>query len=101
MKTIRLARQTLVAYVDDEDFELVNKYHWHLNVCRGLHYARTAMTKPRIYMHQLILPNCPVGMRREHRDGDGLNNQRYNLEIISHSDNIRRGKYRTWITLGI
>jgi hypothetical protein len=36
------------------------------------------------------LRGIPAGMVVDHLDGDGLNNQRANLEIVTVSENARR-----------
>ncbi len=59
-----------------------------------LWYARrmTSLTDgPRkaVYLHREVL-TVPVGMVVDHRDFDGLNNQKANLQICSYSDNGRK-----------
>ncbi len=38
-------------------------------------------------MHRVIMSECPDDMVVHHRDDDGLNNQRENLEIVTVSKN--------------
>jgi len=46
-----------------------------------------------IPMHRLIL-NTPKGMLTDHKDGDGLNNQKSNLRVCNHSQNNSNRKVR-------
>lgn len=89
MKTIPLT-QGMFAMVDDEDYEFLNQYKWCVSKDRGIYYAQKAINrdgkKTTIKMHQLI-----IGYAKQydidHADGDGLNNQRYNLRVCTHMQN--------------
>lgn len=81
-----------VALVDDEDYELVSPYRWHvwegsLAAPRRPHArAHTPTVNGRrtsIRMHNLITGCVWV----DHADGDSLNNQRYNLRTATRSQN--------------
>jgi hypothetical protein len=96
VKTIELT-QGKVALVDDEDFEVLNQVKWYAFRDRlgRLFYARrsilTGKVSPKcraLLMHRLIMPVTP-GMEVDHIDGDGLNNQKSNLRICTHSENMR------------
>lgn len=96
MKTIPLT-QSKVALVDDQDYEEVSKYRWQALRTKHTFYATrfTSRTIGRqyIYMHRQIL-GLMLGDKREgdHGDGDGLNNQRYNLRLctrLQNSHNLR------------
>jgi len=91
MKTIELT-QGKVAMVDDEDFEELNKYKWCVNKIGNAFYAMgsTRGVKPRtaISMHRAIT-NAPKGMMVDHIDGDGLNNCRSNLRIVTNRQNMQ------------
>lgn len=85
--------------VDDEDFEEMSKYNWS---CGGRYsgkvYARR-VTKSKgvqksIYMHRVLMRPEP-GMLIDHIDGNTLNNQKSNLRVCNHRENIRNGKNRT------
>jgi len=92
MKEITLTRGK-IALVDDDDFEWLSKFRWraYRNQC-GCWYARRGESS--IFMHREILGE-PLGVEVDHRDGDGLNNQRYNLRLATHSQNLcNRGKQR-------
>lgn len=75
------------AKVDDEDFELVSKFHWHMD---GAGYARTNVwsenKKPR--MHRIILNDTDTKSHIDHINGDKLDNRKLNLRILSCSQNL-------------
>jgi hypothetical protein len=90
MKTIPLGHNRL-AFVDDEDFELVSKYHWFARVCNHTMYAvaniRLANGKySSLIMHRLIM-GAQKGQLVDHRDCNGLNNCRYNLRFCNSQEN--------------
>lgn len=93
MKEIKLT-QGQVTQVDDEDFEWLNQWKWYASKVRNTFYARRRKNKhePVILMHRLIL-NILKGMETDHRDLNGLNNQRYNLRICTHQENMRNRKF--------
>jgi len=80
----------LKALVDDEDYEMLMVHNWFLSANGNVIYAATRINKRVVRMHQLIF-GCPGGVI-DHRDGDGLNNQRYNLRKCSHAENMRNRK---------
>ncbi len=99
MKVIHLT-QNKVTWLDNEDFERVNKYKWHANKkTTGVFYAYRKQWIPEkqkyitIIMHRFIM-NCPEDMEIDHIDHNGLNNQKSNLKICSHADNMRNIKVR-------
>lgn len=86
MKEIQLT-QGQAALVDDEDFEwLTDTYHWILLECKGQCYAKSGANA--IYMHRVIAER--YGWEFEfidHRDGNGLNNQKKNLRPATSQQN--------------
>lgn len=93
MKEIPLS-QGKVAIVDDVDFEVLSRWKWNAYQSKtGTWYAkRYSRVGPRTYreirMHRQILR---LGFGRDvlvdHRDGNGLNNQRENLRRCSEAQN--------------
>ena len=90
--------QGKVALVDDADFEWLNQWKWHARFDNGNWYAerceRQSGREIRIPMQRQIL-NTPTGKMSDHRDGNGLNNQRHNLRACSHSENLHNQKLQT------
>lgn len=91
MKEIPLT-QGKVALVDDEDFERLSQWKWYARKDGSTLYAvRNAPGPERgtILMHREVLGDVPGEMDIDHVDGDGLNNQKANLRIITHRQNCQ------------
>lgn len=75
------------ALVDDEDFESISRYTWHpiTREDRSAIYAATKIAGKNVYMHRMILNYPASGV--DHRDRNGLNNQRENLRIATQTQN--------------
>src|SRR5690348_11276017 len=102
MKKIKLT-QGKYALVDDADFEYLNQWKWQAKKCSDtLFYAhrtqryglRSENKKHHFKMHKLILKS-PKGFEIDHEDGNGLNNQRKNLRICTHSQNGMNKKLKS------
>jgi hypothetical protein len=95
MKEIPLT-QGKVALVDDADYEYLMQWKWYF--CKkkdGTGYARRKVYSrisaktyrwKSYWMHREIM-KTPEGMDTDHRDGNKLNNQKYNLRICTNSQN--------------
>lgn len=96
MKEIKLT-QGKVALVDDEDFDRLNQFKWYamrdgctFYAARGVGGRKNKATE---WMHRVIM-NTPVEMDTDHKDGDGLNNQKHNLRNCTRSQNLANKKSR-------
>ena len=95
MKTIPLT-QGKVALVDDADYPALSIHKWHAFQSHKLWYAgrRKTRTGPIVLMHRQILGLLAGDKRQtDHRDWDGLNNQRSNLRLataVTNGQNSRR-----------
>lgn len=105
MKEILLT-QGKVALVDDEDYERLNAFKWcaHLSKKTGLWYAERGYhkTKNKMFtlgMHREIM-GVVSGIDIDHRDRNGLNNQKDNLRTCSRSQNEGNAKLRKDSTTG-
>jgi hypothetical protein len=99
MKQIPLTRG-LFALVDDEDFDRVSQFKWTAETspkdntfyaCRSVKVGGKWTHES---LHHKILDHLPRRQRIDHRDGDGLNNQKSNLRPASHSENLRNMRCR-------
>ncbi len=84
-----------VALVDEGDYELVSRFKWHacIRVRRDgilCVYARRSIKRGTVSMHTEI-----SGYKQtDHKDGNGLNNQRSNLRSATKSQNGANSKNR-------
>lgn len=99
MKRIRLT-QNKFALVDDEDYQKLIQHRWYSQKFNNnLWYAGRKTPRPAhiaLLMHREIL-GLSFGDNKQidHKDGDGLNNQRYNLRICTQSqNNLNRPKVK-------
>ena len=105
------------ATIDPEDFDIISNFKWQVQKRGRTFYAVRRTEKGGHWkMHRLIL-DCSPGKEVDHIDGNGLNNTRNNLRIVSHRENgqnlhfpktslypgvswaSRDGKWRSYIRL--
>ena len=78
--------------VDDEDYEMLNNYKWHAHISRRVvyvdHTTKHDSTGKQftIKMHSLIL-GMNKGEIVDHIDGNGLNNCKNNLRVVTNRQN--------------
>ena len=94
MKEIPLT-QGYVALVDDEDYErLIAMGKWHVFKSKSrkqpsVYAARhESNTRDIIFMHSIVTGYRPV----DHKDTNGLNNQKYNLRRTNHTLNMANSR---------
>ena len=75
--------QGKVAIVDDGDYEELSRFNWH---CTDQNYAASRIKGRIVRMHRYLL-RPPRHLNVDHIDGDGLNNTRSNLRIVTQSQN--------------
>jgi hypothetical protein len=86
MKEIKLTRGK-VAIVDDDMFEILSKNKWCYRPGRHTGYAQRRNGKTTLQMHRFIMGISDPRIWVDHKDGNGLNNQRSNLRIATASQN--------------
>jgi hypothetical protein len=88
MKEIR-SLQGDVAQVDNEDYEKVSSVTWSTKVAKHTKYfIRGCGSKNGRSLHRMIAQPSD-DMVPDHLDGNGLNNQRYNLKVCTRGENSR------------
>ena len=84
--------------VDDEDFGWVSQWKWYVQKNRNTFYAMRKTNKDgkraTILMHREIV-KPPKNMKTDHRDYDGLNNQRCNLRLATSLQNVHNRRKQT------
>lgn len=95
MKEIVLT-QGKVALVDDDNYHELSKFKWYAKRHRRTFYAvRNIRIYPGyggqrcLWMHRVILGDIKPPLQTDHIDGDGLNNQRSNLRIVTNRENMQ------------
>ena len=90
--------QGMFALVDDEDFKELSKHKWHIRKKKYTFYARARIeidgNRKLVYMHRIIM-DAPKDRQIDHKNGDGLDNQRSNLRFCTNGQNQhnrRKGK---------
>lgn len=95
--------QGVVALVDDEDFERVNQFKWTASFQEDRWYAVRSVKRDGVWrhvrMHAFIL-GVPHSRSVDHRDGDGLNNQKGNLRRCTQHQNLANSKLSSRNTSG-
>lgn len=95
MRRIKLSSRNGIARyakVDSEDYDWLNQWKWNAVKSKYTAYAVRYIPKservrqPVIQMHRLIV-GAQEGFQVDHIDGDGLNNQRANLRIVTLQQN--------------
>lgn len=81
----------LFTSVDDCDFLLMQSRLWRASGTHAKPYVVSGDPKrsEQVYLHRLIM-GAPPGLVVDHLDDNGLNNQRHNLRLCTHRENIAR-----------
>lgn len=97
-----IVKTDVFALVDDEDYDNISKNKWYImklyHCDTEILYARRYEGCPKkgnhraILMHREILNAKSREQKVDHKDGDGLNNQKNNIRICSHSENMSNRK---------
>ena len=95
MKKIKLS-QGQFALVDDEDYEKLKGFNWYaLRVPHRFYVAcniKKGKKRTTMRMHRFLL-NPPKGIEVDHKDHNGLNNQRANIRLCTKSQNMMNVRY--------
>lgn len=96
MKQIPLT-QGKFALVDDEDYDFLMQWKWNAKKgCDTFYAVRHSPTqdgvRSTIWMHRALTSTSTERKFVDHKDGNGLNNQRYNLRSCTHAENVRNSR---------
>jgi len=86
-----LLSQGKVALVDDADFARLSLFKWHKFEHGKTTYVITRCKmsgRRKIYIHSLIMP-ASKGFEIDHINGNGLDNRRENLRVVTHRENMQ------------
>lgn len=75
-----------IASVSVCDVEKISGRNWYAHVGNWGAYAVSRINGKLVRMHRLIM-DCPEGLEVDHKDGNGLNNQRLNLRLATSAEN--------------
>lgn len=85
----------MFALVDDEDYDFLNQWKWCAHEGRNTYYAVRWENGGLIRMHRLIM-KAPKGKLVDHKNGNGLDNQKHNLRKATSQQNaMNMQKYAT------
>lgn len=88
MKKIPLT-QNQIALVDNADFEWLNQWIWYAHKEKNTFYA--FRTTDDMKMHRLIM-NAQKGQQTDHKNHNGLDNQRHNLRFCNNTQNLQNAQ---------
>lgn len=107
MKRIELTKGR-TAQVDDEDLERLSLFSWfayesHAGVWYAARYtARDEADRRQIVlMHRAVLGLVPGDTEVDHRDHDGLNNQKANLRLATRATNSHNRRIKSGGFVGV
>jgi hypothetical protein len=90
MKEIKLS-QNLVTQIDDEDYEYLNQFKWSAFKDKNTFYAVRCFNQNGVTsfkrIHRIIMKITDSKIKIDHKDGNGLNNQKSNLRICTIGQN--------------
>lgn len=78
------------AKVDNDDYEKLIKYNWHLQGGKKPKYLSNVKLGS---IHRFIM-KCPKNKVIDHINGDVLDNRKINLRICSQAENVKNNKMR-------
>ena len=99
-KSIPIINSGMFAIVDDEDYELVSKFRWHLKQKGGRYYARCKMFMGYLsgksigcsmYLHRLIL-RPPKNKQIDHHNHNCLDCRKTNLRVCTNGQNKQNSR---------
>lgn len=89
-----------VALVDDDIFDYLNQWKWHLHSNGyAVRNKSTLLGKQKIFMHREIM-QTPAGKETDHINSNKLDNRRENLRVCTRKQNLHNRKLTALNTSG-
>ena len=94
------------ALVDNADYDKLRKFKWSPMTRKRTTYAfrtfyRADGLRTSVYLHRVVT-NASDGLEVDHINGNGLDNRRENLRVVSKTVNMRNSyKHRSGVIPGI
>jgi hypothetical protein len=84
-----------VALVDDDDYEWITHWRWHLNqdgyAIRKVYINGRKEGSYSVFMHRMLI-GTPANMHTDHINGVPLDNRKTNLRVCKMMDNFKNRK---------
>ena len=79
-----------VALVDDSDYQSIASHSWsaYISPKKRIWYASARINGKTVILSRFIMGN-PPNMEVDHINGNGLDNRRINLRVVTHSQNCK------------
>lgn len=87
MKRLKIMHRKVTAQVDDEDYPLLSRYHWRLSKDG---YAQTSVAGKVIALQRIVQGKAASHKVVAFVDGDRLNCQKDNLDILTFKELLQR-----------
>jgi hypothetical protein len=75
-----------IALVDADDYDRLFNFNWYSVSSKGSKYAKTGKNTR---MHRMILNLTDSKLIVDHLNGNGLDNRKQNLRIVSSAENVK------------
>jgi len=82
----------MFSLVDDEDFYVLINMKWNVTENEPNRFYAQGRVNGKVISMQKFLINCPNGYKIDHKDGNGLNNQKINLRVCTSTQNQQNRK---------
>lgn len=94
---VHIYNSSLTFTISDSDHPMIEPYRWVIHKAKGITYVKARINGNYVYLHRFIM-KVKKGYDVVHKDGNGLNNERDNLQVVSHNkimESARKRKPKT------
>lgn len=94
MRILLATAPDAVITIDDDDLALFSAVSWGVQTRYSTRYVQGRLNGERVYLHRLLM-SAPKGLVVDHIDGNGLNNARANLRVVTQQQNMWNQRRRS------